>query len=65
MFSTSEVAQELSVSDSYIRKLIAAGKAYPKQQFGGTWLFDAVEVERLRTSRKPPGRPKKKVETEP
>ena len=63
LFSTMEVAQALSVSDSLIRKMIAAGKAYPKQQFGGTWMFDAAEIERLRNRPiSKGGRPKKKVE---
>lgn len=59
LYTTQEVAQELSVSDSYIRKLIARGQAYPKQKIGGIWLFAKDEIDRLRTSRKSRGRPEK------
>lgn len=48
LYTTQEVAKELSVSDAYIRKLILQGKAHPKQQVGGTWLFTQDEVDRLR-----------------
>lgn len=60
LYTTQEVAQELGVSDSYIRKLIMQGKAQPKQQVGGTWLFTVEEIDRLRNRPKSKGgRPKK------
>ena len=60
LYTTQEVAQELSVTDSNIRKLIAAGIAHPDQQIGGTWMFTKEEIERLRTRPKSKGgRPKK------
>jgi len=60
LYTTQEVAQELGVSDGYIRKLIMQGKAQPKQQVGGTWLFSQEEVDRLRNRPKSKGgRPKK------
>lgn len=59
LYTTQEVAQELSVSDSYVRKLIARGLAHPKRQIGGTWLFTKEEVDKLRTNRKARGRPAK------
>ncbi len=60
LFTTQEVAQELSITDSRVRKLIAAGKAHPKQQIGGTWMFTREEIERLRTRPiSKGGRPKK------
>lgn len=49
LYTTQEVAQELSVTDSYIRKLVREGKAQPKQMVGGTWLFTLDELERLRS----------------
>ncbi len=60
LYTTQEVAKELSLSDAYIRKLIMQGKAHPKQQMGGTWFFTVEEIERLRTRPKSKGgRPKK------
>lgn len=59
LYTTLEAAQELSVSDSYIRKLIARGQAHPQQKIGGIWLFTKEEINRLRTSRKARGRPAK------
>ncbi len=61
LYTTQEVAKGLSVTDSYIRNLIVQGKAHPKQQIGGTWLFTLEEIERLRTRPKSKGgRPPKK-----
>ena len=48
LYTTQEVAQELSVSDAYIRKLIRQGKAQPKQRIGNSWVFTLEELERLR-----------------
>jgi excisionase family DNA binding protein len=66
LYTTQEVAQELSVSDAHVRRLIGKGKAHPKQQIGGTWMFTLEEIERLRhrkSTRGPDkgkgGRPKK------
>ena len=60
LYTTQEVAQELGVTDSNIRKLMAAGKAQPIQQIGGTWMFTRAELDRLRTrSKSKGGRPKK------
>ena len=60
MYSTQEVAEQLNVSDAYIRQMIAAGKAYPLQQFGGTWMFTREELDRLLARPKSKGgRPKK------
>ncbi len=55
LYTTQEVANELSVTDGYIRKLILQGKAHPKQQMGGTWFFTMEELERLRTRPKSKG----------
>ena len=49
LYTTQEVAQELSVTDAYIRKLIAQGKAQPKQRIGHSWVFTLEEIERLRS----------------
>ena len=60
LYTTQEVAEQLNVSDAYIRQMIGAGKAYPKEQIGGTWLFTREELDRLRTRPKSKGgRPKK------
>lgn len=60
LYTTQEVAKELSVSDAYIRQLIVKGKAQPEKQIGGTWLFTVEEIERLRNRpRSKGGRPKK------
>ena len=59
MYTTQEVAEELNLSDGYIRQLIVAGKAHPKQQIGNTWVFTREERDRLRSSRKSRGRPKR------
>jgi excisionase family DNA binding protein len=62
-FTTQEVADALSLSDGYIRQMIASGLARPKRKFGDTWLFTADEIERLRNRPiSKGGRPKKKVE---
>lgn len=60
LLTTQEVAQDLGVTDSYIRKLIRTGKASPAQQIGGTWLFSQDEVERLRHRKRTRGPDKKK-----
>ena len=49
LYTTQEVAQELSVSDAYIRQLIGRGQAYPVQRIGNSWVFTQAELERLRT----------------
>ncbi len=60
LYTTQEVAKELSVSDAHIRRMVGQGKAQPKQQIGGTWLFTADEIERIRNRPKSKGgRPKK------
>jgi len=60
LFTTQEVARELSVSDAHVRRMIGQGKAHPLRQMGGTWFFSREEVERLRARPKPKGRPPKK-----
>ena len=60
LFTTQQVANELSISDAYLRQLIAAGKAHPAQRIGNSWVFDKQEVDRLRNRPKNRGgRPKK------
>ena len=57
MFTTQEAAQQLSLSDSHMRKLIMLGKATPSRMIGGTWMFTPDEIERVRNR---PKRGKKK-----
>jgi excisionase family DNA binding protein len=60
LYTTQEVANQLGVSDSRIRNMIAAKQAQPLKQIGGTWMFTQSEIERLRTRPKSKGgRPKK------
>jgi excisionase family DNA binding protein len=59
LYTTQEAARELGISYTWLRALIVDKIAQPAQQIGGTWLFTSEEIERLRTSRRPPGRPKK------
>lgn len=59
LYTTQEVAQELNVTDSYVLKMIVRGQAHPLQRLGHMYVFTKEEVDRLRTSRKPPGRPRK------
>ena len=59
LYTTQEIAEALNVSDAYIRQMIAAGKAHPKEQFGGTWVFTREELDRLRSTRRPRGKPRK------
>jgi predicted site-specific integrase-resolvase len=59
MYTTQEAAELLGISDSRLRNLIREGKAQPKQQFAGAWVFTIAEIERIRGQRKKAGRPKK------
>ena len=60
MYTTPEAADLLGISDSRLRNLIREGKAHPKQQVGGTWLFTLEEIERLRHRKRTRGPDKKK-----
>lgn len=55
LYSTTEVAEALAVSNAYIRKLVKEGKAQPKQRIGKNWVFTLEEIERLRTRPKSKG----------
>jgi len=60
LFTTQEVAAELSISDARVRRMIATGQAHPSHQVGGTWVFTKDELDRLRSRPKSKGgRPKK------
>ena len=48
LYTTPEAATQLGVSDSHMRNMIRTGKATPKQQIGGTWMFTLEEIERVR-----------------
>jgi hypothetical protein len=62
LYTTPEAATQLGISDSHMRTLIRLGKAQPKQQIGGTWMFTLDEIERLRIRPKSKGgRPTKKA----
>lgn len=57
LYTTPQAATMLGLSATQIRTMIGRGQAKPDQQIGGTWVFTIEEIERLRTSRRPPGRP--------
>ena len=62
LFTTQQVAVNLGVSDAYIRKMIAQGKAHPKTKFGKVYVFTRSEIERLRTRPKGKGGRGKKAQ---
>jgi len=65
LFTTMEASQQIGITDAYLRNMVAKGKAHPAKQIGGTWMFDAAEIERLRN--RPigkGGRPKKQEATQ-
>jgi len=64
LFSTMEAASELGLSASTIRYMIATGQAKPMRKVGRGWLFDAAEIERLRSRQKQKGGRPKKQEVE-
>ena len=47
LFTTQQVASSLGVSDTYVRKMIAQGKATPKGRVGNIYVFTRTELERL------------------
>lgn len=60
LYTTQEAAKQIGISDRHLRTLILQGKATPKRQIGGTWMFTAEEIERVRHRPKgKPGRQKK------
>ena len=59
LLTTQQVAILLGISDGRLRVLIGEGRAIPKEQIGGTWLFAPDEVERLRNTPRPRGKRKK------
>lgn len=62
LFTTQQVASSLGVSDAYIRKMIAQGKAIPKGRVGNIHVFTKAELERLRTRPKGKGGRGKKAQ---
>jgi len=58
--TTQEAAEELGITPGHLRTMIVLGKATPAQQIGGTWMFSAAEIERLRHRKKTRGPDKKK-----
>ena len=60
LFTTQEVAKELGVSGSLIRKLVRFGKLTPAARYGVTMVFTQEQIEELRARQKSAGRPKEK-----
>lgn len=60
VYTTQQVASMLNVSDSYIRQLIAKGKAIPKERIGNIYVFTLDEIDRLRHRKRTRGPDKKK-----
>lgn len=59
VYTTQQVASMLNVSDSYIRQLIAKGKAIPKERIGNIYVFTLDEIDRLRARKRTRGPDKK------
>lgn len=47
LYTTQEAARILGISDSYIRRMIGAGRAIPKARIGNSYVFDMAEIKRL------------------
>ena len=60
LFTTQEVAAQLGVSDSLIRKMVSGGKLAPAAHYGRFMVFTQEQIEQLRSRPKRAGRPKKK-----
>jgi len=60
LYTTQQAAVLLGVCDSYIRRMIGAGKAHPKTRIGNSYVFDMAEIERLRSRPKGKSGPKPK-----
>jgi len=58
LYTVEEVAKELGVSGSLIRRLVRQGRATPAATYGLTMVFTREEIEKLRTRPTRPGRPK-------
>ena len=54
LYTTQQVAAILSVSEQYVRRMVATGMAKPKGRVGHIHVFTGEEVERLRN--RPMGR---------
>lgn len=62
LFTTQEVAKELSVPDAQIRRLIGSRQAHPLRRIGKSWVFTPEEIERIRNRPKLKGGRGKKRE---
>jgi excisionase family DNA binding protein len=57
LMTVAEVAEDLQVSQEYIRKLCQAGRLGRK--VGRQWLITREELQAFKATRRPPGRPPK------
>ena len=60
LLTTRQIADELGVSDSLIRKLVGQGKITPVKRIANIMLFKKEDMERLRTRKRTPGPEAKK-----
>ena len=58
LFSTSEAATFLGLTEKTIRTYVARGKLHP-MRVGQTLVFPRKECERYKVEKLPPGKPKK------
>lgn len=58
--STAEAADALRLSDSRVRQLLIAGEMRGVKVGKFAWVIDRSEVERVRTARRGPGRPRRR-----
>lgn len=58
--TTKEAAERIGVTSAYVRQMIIAGTITGAKKFGRDNAVPVSEVERLKTSDRKAGRPKKK-----
>lgn len=60
LFTTTEAAQALGITDGRLRQLIMRGEFTPKRKIGRFWVLDEAEIEELRARPKQRSRRPKK-----
>lgn len=56
LYTTEEVAAELGISGSLVRRLVRQGRATPKERYPRMFLFTREEIEKLRARPKRAGK---------
>jgi excisionase family DNA binding protein len=60
LLSVAEAAAELGASEAYVRRLLLRGRLYGIK-VGIVWAILLDDLEAFRRTRRPPGRPRKRV----